>query len=207
LHDNNAKEFYKTTLLSALKQYRNESANEYYRRFLMIVDSDRTETDLVAEYCRGLKTKLKIYINTGEPPSRLSDAVRLAAKYEDLLQEQDGAEEIRPKMHRFDSITEEDGLSSTLIETLNTLGDTNTHMKDGIMKELDQIIKKLDEPKQLSQQPQPLQQQQHSRSSTSPLFGASWTMRRLRGNRGSRPQTSTSWSVSRTKPSAPSQDS
>jgi hypothetical protein len=166
LHDGNSKEFYKTTLLTAIKQLPTESALEYYRRFLMAVDSDRDDTDLVAEYCRGLKTKLKIYINTGEVPKVLSDAVKIAGKYEDLLKEQDGIEEMRPKMHRLESITEEEGLSSTLINTLQTLGDTNTHMKVGIMKDLGEILKKLDEPKQqlqpqqINQQPQQQQQQE-----------------------------------------------
>jgi hypothetical protein len=46
----------------------------------MVVNSDRTETDLISEYCRGLKTKLKLYINTGDAPTQLSDAVRIAGK-------------------------------------------------------------------------------------------------------------------------------
>jgi hypothetical protein len=133
-NDGNTGMFYRSTLSQALKQKEHESVGAYYRRFVSNVDPERTEVDLVAEFCRGLQSKYKIYMNSHpDPPLEISDALRLAKKFEDLLAEQEGAVEMRPRRERIEAISQEDAPSDTLIKTLQILGDTNKAMKTNIV--------------------------------------------------------------------------
>jgi hypothetical protein len=87
--DTNSDQFYKETLTENLKQKAIENVNEYYRRVYMNSNIKKEEKIMVTEFVRGLlpSIKYKILADT-EAPKNMSQALRAAIKWEDILQEE-----------------------------------------------------------------------------------------------------------------------